>query len=1239
MANELKIVLVADASGMVIGFKTATGEVMKFSQISGQVSSSWGTAAATIKQHWLGITAAVYSAYEAMSKLSELAGKAARFNEQMEILNKLTSQYGVTAADMVSDIQEAGRGMIDMATAAEVAGRSIMKGLGPERLKEIASWAPLLSKFRGEGEATAEVFKMIADAISSDKMKSLKDIFGPAVTDLQSVYGKQLDGLSKTEQAELKFVEASKAMAEIMKVVGEQTDSQADKMERFKTQIKDLELSIGQLVLRLAAFAMGIVNLFAAAAAALPAFLNMFQASETVLGGKKSDITSEASTEAMKELLAKSKENFDMAFAQQEMFNKLANVPVKFEGAGGKGNLKWLEDRAEAIREYVAKIQELNPELTAAEKEMMQAFDEYEKLTKKWGASAEAGTAFKMKLDFIDTKDMNEKRRALFDFLNSLEKDLGTEYEKLQRDIDEKFTGAIMPLLGDARWASAVEELIKRWQAALDSLSIDNARKELENWKESMGGVLAEYQQAIDITQRWGETDTEFAARRAGVMESYKGQLQAVIDMLEEFGMTGTDAYRNTKKAMEEMNVAIKKVNATFEEGAQQGIKEYAESLRNTFDKGKSMALDMAKNIEDALVKMFDGPKEAMKGLLDYFLNILKRMVAQALANTVIIPIVATFFGVEAANAAGLNTGGMGSSGGGIFGWLNNLISGGGSAGGAGAWGFGSSASGWGAGIDPFSSGWGMGAGGGAGGGAGLAGYLPLLLPAILAAKGNWGGAIGGAAGFGGSLALGASLGSIIPGIGTVIGAIIGSVVGGLFGGKNRPPAMDLSYMGGQAPYHIGEGWEGGSYQGQAGRVEVVGQHGIDTSGLQTMSKGFSDVADHVKTQMEKMGMDVSGFSKTWHLNLGDLSGKTQEEITKIVTDALNEMIKSLSGIDLWKWEAIDKLNAAAESVKDNIHKSYGGLALIAKNIQLLDPTMFTDFTDEINKWADEALKATPITKLLTDSWTALDTALKANDVEGVTNSINSLMGALQQLAAAAAAMTANALSLIEQMKLGDMSKEQKTDYYVKQADDMWSKYLEAQKLFNEAVNPEEKAKYAEQMTTIGNAFIEYVKSLYGVDPEAAKKYLPNLEQIAKDGITISKGVETAINALTSVIGGTLAGSIASLTAAIGGLSAAIAGISTILSTPPKEEPGTPHASGLDYVPYSGYRAVLHQGEAVLTAQGNSALNLILQKLDQQQPIIVEPHIYIQGDGSGFKWETVKTTIDTIRKYPKVLNG
>lgn len=36
---------------------------------------------------------------------------------------------------------------------------------------------------------------------------------------------------------------------------------------------------------------------------------------------------------------------------------------------------------------------------------------------------------------------------------------------------------------------------------------------------------------------------------------------------------------------------------------------------------------------------------------------------------------------------------------------------------------------------------------------------------------------------------------------------------------------------------------------------------------------------------------------------------------------------------------------------------------------------------------------------------------------------------------------------------------------------------------------------------------------------------------------------------------------------------------------------GTPHASGLDYVPYDGYRAILHEGEAVLTKQENREKN------------------------------------------------
>lgn len=45
--------------------------------------------------------------------------------------------------------------------------------------------------------------------------------------------------------------------------------------------------------------------------------------------------------------------------------------------------------------------------------------------------------------------------------------------------------------------------------------------------------------------------------------------------------------------------------------------------------------------------------------------------------------------------------------------------------------------------------------------------------------------------------------------------------------------------------------------------------------------------------------------------------------------------------------------------------------------------------------------------------------------------------------------------------------------------------------------------------------------------------------------------------------------------------------------------PLTPHASGLDYVPYDNYGALLHKGEAVVTARGNEALGRALDRLER----------------------------------------
>jgi TP901 family phage tail tape measure protein len=46
------------------------------------------------------------------------------------------------------------------------------------------------------------------------------------------------------------------------------------------------------------------------------------------------------------------------------------------------------------------------------------------------------------------------------------------------------------------------------------------------------------------------------------------------------------------------------------------------------------------------------------------------------------------------------------------------------------------------------------------------------------------------------------------------------------------------------------------------------------------------------------------------------------------------------------------------------------------------------------------------------------------------------------------------------------------------------------------------------------------------------------------------------------------------------------------------------NANGLDYVPFDGYRSILHQGEAVITAKGNDALGMMASALSEMRTIM-----------------------------------
>lgn len=246
MANEnrISVVITADASGAITGIRMA-GDATEGLQKRTQ------TTVEKIKANWKELTAAAIGAYLAFEKVWGYAEKAASFQESMSALNALLAQYNMGATEMVALIERNSRGLIDQATAARIAGDALMKGLGPDQIAQIAKWAVTIEHIRGGTTKASEAMEMLAGSIATGRERGLKALIG--IVDLNEKYGEYADVMSKAEKAQAMYAVAAERMSQVEATLGQETDSLADKMHRFETQIANIKLTIGDIVIRVGA--------------------------------------------------------------------------------------------------------------------------------------------------------------------------------------------------------------------------------------------------------------------------------------------------------------------------------------------------------------------------------------------------------------------------------------------------------------------------------------------------------------------------------------------------------------------------------------------------------------------------------------------------------------------------------------------------------------------------------------------------------------------------------------------------------------------------------------------------------------------------------------------------------------------------------------------------------------------------------------------------------------------------
>jgi hypothetical protein len=354
MANEnrISVVITADPTGAVTGIRMVGDETEK---ITGRTQSL----TQRLKSHWAEVSVGIYAAVKAFQSIWGLMEKAAQTDEAMASLDALTRQYGMTAQDLVSKIEQESKGLIGMGAAAKVAGDALMKGLGPDQLTQIASWSVSLSHIRAGTVSTADAFEMLSRSIATGQEQGLKALVG--IVDLEAKYGKYADTMSKTEKAQAMYTIVAERMAQVQATLGDDMDSAADRMERFNNSVERMKYFVGSLLLIVGqpfmaifqvamTFVYGLAGAFdtlVTTGAMVTDWLGVTEGA-TQRWAKKADTAYGNAAKSAMDALA----NIKGALASLGDMGKAAGG-VPLPAMGGDGNKKQLDQLAELYRKYI----------------------------------------------------------------------------------------------------------------------------------------------------------------------------------------------------------------------------------------------------------------------------------------------------------------------------------------------------------------------------------------------------------------------------------------------------------------------------------------------------------------------------------------------------------------------------------------------------------------------------------------------------------------------------------------------------------------------------------------------------------------------------------------------------------------------------------------------------------------------------------------------------------------------
>src|SRR3989338_1417330 len=599
---EVKLILTAEDKTQQVFSAVKENSKSSFDQIGESAVKSAETTKSTwnlLKEHWLGVTAAITAAWVTVSKAWNFAYQPAQFQEQKSPLNNLASSYNTTADAIINSVREASDGLISMSDSTKVASKALMMGLNPEQITNFMKIVKDTTNITGQ--SVSQAFEQITEAAATGRERTLKQM--GIIVDLNGAYknyastvNKTVDELTEQEKQQAAVNTILDKGSSILEQLGDQGDSTADKMERFGITIEDLKLKTGEYIVR-GAYALYAVlqKISSAALITSGGIYDMISA-----GGALTDflhitsgaydnwrINAKAAYEAAADLYIKSEKNFSNAFSSIESTAKKTSKAVS---SAVKESANSIAESANSIAESAKKEKELLGEV-------IKGLESYSSAIQKLGVDILkfAGEDFTKNFE-AQKKSITGMQSALKDYIEVI-----NEVYSQQLDIQKSISDAMKNLGADPK------TMMEQNKAILE-IEKSQSEQRLSAWTGYYNNLKSLHSSAI-------EEQKKKTQELLSLEENIKKQRQGYADLelsLKEKLMTETEKYYSTQSNLEDKYSAAMQLSGQEKIDAlttwQQAV---ASSVQEVKD-GDSVVISMQYSVVAAYYKV----KEAQELIL-----------------------------------------------------------------------------------------------------------------------------------------------------------------------------------------------------------------------------------------------------------------------------------------------------------------------------------------------------------------------------------------------------------------------------------------------------------------------------------------------------------------------------------------------------------------------------------------------------------------------------------------------